>query len=244
MRARDDNGPCFFCPELPEVGGKAVLAEKETHHAGASRRIRVGDSIGLIDGRGTRAVAVVDTVSRRSLAFTVRESRRLPVPEPAIHIASAIPKGERFRTMIDMLAQVGVAAIVPLLCERGTVKPKRASAERWRRIAIEACKQSRNPYLPGIPEPQSVGASLTHVPHGAVIAFADVAGAAPDATLAGRGGLYLYIGPEGGFTKEETALLHGAGAVPVNLGGNILRVETAAVVAAVLGLFAMPRPGQ
>lgn len=244
MPGRDDGGPCFFCPDLPDAGGRAELGEEETHHAGSVRRIRVGDRIGLIDGLGSRAVAVVESVSRRRLTFTVSERRRLPDPDPAVHIASAIPKGERFRVMIDVLSQAGVAGIRPLLCERGTVRPRRSSGERWRRIAIEACKQSRNPRVPGIREPQSVEESLKDVPAGAVLAFADFAGEPARALLPGRGSLCLYIGPEGGFTDDERSLLREAGAAPVSLGDNVLRVETAAIVGAVLGLFPGPHRGR
>ncbi|MGA8260787.1 MAG: RsmE family RNA methyltransferase, partial [Arenicellales bacterium] len=219
---------------------KAVLGEEETHHAGASRRIRVGDEIGLIDGRGTRAVAVVESVSHRALEFTVRARRRLR-PGPSVSVAAAVPKGERFRTMIDMLSQIGVASIVPLVCERSMVRPRRSFSERWRRVAIEACKQSRNPYVPEIAEPKSLGDSLARIRDGDTIGFADAGGGMLTDVLPARGAFHLYIGPEGGFTEGEKALLGGAGGRPVNLGDNVLRVETAAVVAAALSLLAKRR---
>lgn len=230
-----DTGPCFYCPDLPAEGERQRLAEEETHHAGASRRIRVGDTIGLIDGRGTRASAVVETVARRTLTFTVGERRRVPPPEPAIVVASAVPKGERFRTLIDMLSQIGVAAIVPLRCERSTVKPRQASGSRWRRIAIEACKQSRNPFVPEIAESVTVRDSLARVAEMDAVVYADAGGGPLSPAVAARGALHLYVGPEGGFTDAEKGLLAEHGARPVGFGGNILRVETAAVVGAVLG---------
>jgi 16S rRNA (uracil1498-N3)-methyltransferase len=243
MAMHDDGGPCFFCAELPAVGETAALGEKEAHHASASRRIRVGDEIGLIDGRGTRAVAVVESVSHGALVFIVRERRRLQVPNPSVSVACAVPKGERFRTMIDMLSQIGVASIVPLVCEWSTVRPRRSSSERWRRVAIEACKQSRNAYVPDIAEPQSVEDALARIPEGDTIGFADVnGGILPDA-LPVRGTFHLFVGPEGGFTDSEKALLRGSAGRPVNLGDNVLRVETAAVVGAVLSLLAKARPG-
>lgn len=229
-------GPAFFCREVPAVGGKGALDEDEARHAGTARRIRVGDAVALIDGAGTRAAAVVEAVSRRGLEFTVRERTRVPRPAVSVFVASAVPKSERFRTLIDMLTQIGVAGIVPLVCERSTVKPKRSALDRWRRIAIEACKQSRNPYLPRLEEPRSVRASLDRVPRGGVIAFADIEGEALPGMLPARGSLHLYVGPEGGFTGTEFDALRAAGARPVSLGGNVLRVETAAVVAAALGL--------
>lgn len=238
MSANEHAGPCFFCAEVPPVGGGATLDEAETHHASASRRVRVGDEISLIDGRGTRAAAVVGSVSHRALAFTVHERRRLRPPNPSVAVACAVPKGERLRTMIDMLSQLGVTAFVPLVCERSTVKPRHSLPDRWRRVAIEACKQSRNPYVPEIHEPCSVQASLAGVGDKDVIGFADIDGGTFQEILPDRGALHLYVGPEGGFTDAEIALLRACGAQPVSLGSNTLRVETAAVAGAALSLLA------
>lgn len=230
-------GPCFYCPDLPAEGERHRLAEAETHHAGASRRIRVGDTIGLIDGRGTRASAVVETVARRTLTFTVGERRSVPRRAPSIVVASAVPKGERFRTLIDMLSQIGVAAIVPLHCERSTVKPRRSSGDRWRRIAIEACKQSRNPFVPEIAETVDVRGSLARIGEMDRVVYADPGGGPPSPSVDVQGDLHLYVGPEGGFTDGEKRLLAERGACAVGFGDNILRVETAAVAGAVLGLL-------
>lgn len=240
MIRQDAPGPCFFCAEVPAVDGAGRLEEAETHHASAARRIRVGDRIGLIDGAGARASAVVEAVSRRNLSFTVRQREQLPPPDPAVSIASAVPKGERFRTLVDMLAQIGVAGIVPLVCERGAVKPRRGSRDRWRRIAIEACKQSRNPHVPAIQEPVSVAESLAQLPAASTLAFADPAGGEESPRVRGR--LFLYIGPEGGFSDAERRCLQAHGARAMKLGDNVLRVETAAVAAAVMSRLATRGP--
>jgi len=242
MSTASDTGPCFYCPDLPVEGEKSRLGEEETRHASASRRIRVGDTIGLIDGCCTRASAVVETVARRSLTFTVRERRSVPAPSRSIVVASAVPKGERFRTMIDMLSQLGVAAIVPLVCERSAVKPRRSSVERWRRIAIEACKQSRNPFVPEITGPVSLGDSLARVAEEHAVVYAEAGGGRLDAGLAASGRLHLYVGPEGAFTEAEKTRLGDRGARAVGFGDNILRVETAAVSGAVLALLWAAQP--
>lgn len=234
--------PCFYCPDLPAVGGSHQLSEEESRHAGASRRIRAGDTISLLDGEGTLAAAVVDAVSRRALAFTVSARRTVPPSGTALTVACAVPKGERFRTMVDMLTQIGVAGIVPLRCERSTVKPGPTTVDRGRRIAIEACKQSRNPFLPTIAAPASVHESLERNPGAAALVYAEAGGGALAAQPEGTDSLHLYIGPEGGFTDAEISLLAGRGARPVGLGGNILRVETAAVAGAVLAMIPAERP--
>lgn len=232
-------GPCFYCPDLPGEGDIAELGEQETRHASASRRIKVGDAVGLIDGRGTQASAVVQSVARQSLTLVVSERRSMPPPEPPIVVASAVPKGERFRALIDMLGQIGVAGILPLLCERSAVKPKGAAVERWRRIAIEACKQSRNPFVPEIEEPTRLPDSLARITPADDVVFAEAGAGVLNATGSG-GRLIVYIGPEGGFTAGEKGVLREHGARPVGLGENILRIETAALAAAVLGRLRAP----
>lgn len=227
-------GPCFYCPDLPGEGDTAQLAEQETRHASASRRIKVGDTVGLIDGRGTHASALVQSVARQSLTLVVSERRSMLPPEPSIVVASAVPKGERFRTLVDMLSQIGVTGILPLLCERSAVQPKGSAVDRWRRIAIEACKQSRNPFVPEIEAPTRLPDSLARITQGDDVVFAEAGGGALNANgIDGR--LFVYVGPEGGFTTGEKDLLVDNGARPVGLGDNILRVETAALAAAVLG---------
>lgn len=234
----DVAAPCFFCPVVPREGEQGALDKQETRHASTSRRIRVGGMIGLIDGAGVRASAVVDSVSRWALVFTVLRRRRMQPAARSLVVLSAVPKGDRFRLLIDMLSQIGVTAIAPLQCEYSTVKPKRTSVDRWRRIAIEACKQSRNPYLPKIHPPLDLRGSLALVGQQDTVIYADPRGSRFDDRLSPSAGLYLYIGPEGGFTDAEKRLLHGAGGRSVSLGTNVLRIETAAVAGAVLGLLA------
>lgn len=236
-----DTGPCFYCPELPPEGEAGALVEAEARHAAAARRLRNGDVIGLIDGRGTRASAVVESLARRSLTFIVQRRWKVPPPLPRVFVATAVPKGERFRTMIDMLSQIGVAGIMPLECERGVVKPARSSPGRWRRIAVEACKQSRNPYLPEIFPGMELEESLARSDAADLLVYADAGGGPLEDCVAADENFWLYVGPEGGFTGTEKKLLSSRGARPVSLGGNILRVETAAVAGVVLAMLSAGR---
>ena len=111
------------------------------------------------------------------------------------------------------------------------VKPGAHSAERWRRICLEACKQSRRFYLPEIEAPASPRELARRVPPGSLW----VAHPAVDAVAAFIGPptntLTLLIGPEGGFTPQELEAVMAAGGRPFSLGPAILRIETAAVAA-------------
>jgi len=228
--------PLFYCPDLPDVvGSRAVLTGDEAQHALAVRRLPLHADIALFDGRGTAARAVVTAVDRqhKTLEAKLTERRRMPAPRPAVHLACALPKGDRAAVLLDMATQLGMVRFTPLLCARGVVKPGPNTLERLRRVCLEACKQSRRFYLPEIGEPLTPRElARSSAPGSLWIAHPSTVAVSPaEAATAAAGTLTLLIGPEGGFTDEEVQDAFAAGARPVRLGEAILRVETAAVAA-------------
>jgi 16S rRNA (uracil1498-N3)-methyltransferase len=222
--------PLFYAEHLPDTGTTFTLTGDEAHHAAASRRLSPGDTLWLFDGRGGLARATLGQITRRGheLALRIEERRTEPPVKPSIHLACALPKGDRQSVLFDMATQLGMTQFTPLVCERSVVKPGAYSPERWRRICLEACKQSRRVYLPEIHEPASPvqvaanhrGTWIAH-PSG-VAAGAMLAGTLPDK-------LTVLVGPEGGFTEEEVRQAVEQGARAVSLGPAILRIETAAI---------------
>ena len=226
--------PLFYCAPLPDVVGERVtLTGDEASHALGARRLQVGGDIGLFDGQGTAARAVVTAVDRRrhTLEAKLTDRQRMPNPRPAVHLACALPKGDRAAVLLDMATQLGMVRFTPLVCTRSVVKPGANSRERLRRICLEACKQSRRFYLPEIEAPASPRELARRVPPGNLW----VAHPTTDVPAAFIGQqtntLTLLIGPEGGFTPQELAEVMAAGARPFSLGPAILRIETAAVAA-------------
>lgn len=221
---------CYFCEHIPEPPGRAVLDGSESRHAAASRRQRAGDRVVLVDGRGTRAVAAIVSITRSSTALTVERRDRVAALRPAVVLASALPKGDRLNTMLDMVTQLGIDRWVPLRCERSVVKASASGADRWFRVCVQACKQSHNPWLPKLDEPADPVSFVRRlVRGGAAVWAADPGGETlapgPEREVA------LCIGPEGGFSEGEKAEMTGAGARFFRLSGNVLRIETAAVAA-------------
>jgi 16S rRNA (uracil1498-N3)-methyltransferase len=229
--------PWFFVDSIPASGGVWWLPRDEAKHATGAKRLAPGDAVVLFDGRGGRADAQLTSERSRdgSLAVVVRESIVVERSGPFLRIASALPKGDRLATLVDMTTQLGIAGFVPLRCERSVVAETEHRAERMRRIQIEACKQARCLFLPSL-DAESTVAELAARPEPArgVLVLADPSGAPLDdvrRAIAGRDAT-ACIGPEGGFTEEETKRLERAGALRCALGPTILRIETAAVVCA------------
>jgi 16S rRNA (uracil1498-N3)-methyltransferase len=140
-----------------------------------------------------------------------------------VTIAAAIPKGDRLDWMVQKLVEVGVMCIVLVDCRRSVVRwrPERRATQldRLRRVGRDAAMQSRRVWLPTIDGPVPLSDAVAG--GGAVLADPDGDPLTTATTV--------VIGPEGGFTAEELEL-----APAVSLGEQILRVETAALVAAIL----------
>jgi 16S rRNA (uracil1498-N3)-methyltransferase len=228
--------PLFYSEHLADPGATLTLTGDEAHHAATSRRLKVGETLWLFDGRGglARTTLVHITARGRSLDLRIEERRAEPPPKPAIHLACALPKGDRQGTLLDMATQLGITEFTPLVCERSVVKPGTNSAERWRRICLEACKQSRRPYLPILhasATPQEMVAREAGQANTVWIAHPSAAAVAVSRAVEQNASadVTILVGPEGGFTEQEVEWTTGAGAQPIALGSAILRIETAAV---------------
>ncbi|MGD9689346.1 MAG: 16S rRNA (uracil(1498)-N(3))-methyltransferase [Phycisphaerales bacterium] len=230
---------------IPPVGHILLLPVDEAEHA-AVRRVRIAEAIELLDGRGTIARAAVTAFTpprakhAAQLSVTIESARTLPPTRPHLEIRAATPKGDRSAAMVDQLAQLGVASWRPLLSARTIVDPHAHKLERLARVAVAAAKQSGRAHLMSIAAPVTLDATLAEhrarTGESPLLFAADAAGSPlssitlrPDAPA-----LTLLIGPEGGWTPEESAALQGAGVPLVRLGPHTLRTETAAVAAAAI----------
>lgn len=199
-----------------------TLHPDDEHHLFRVLRIRDGERVTISDGRGGWQVTEVVGQSLHPVDDpTIGES------VPSLTIASAIPKGDRVEWMVQKLTEIGVAEVVLLHCERSVVRWEGDRAERQllraRRVGREAAMQSRRVWLPTISGPVSCADVLARDG----VAVAEPGGVAPHALVVQP--TTVVIGPEGGFSKKELALAPAT----VSLSRNVLRIETAAVVAAV-----------
>lgn len=224
----------FYVSDIPEPGKLLVLDGREAKHACAARRLIEGDELVLFDGLGAVATSQINTIEARGGAVHVQviEREHHPAVRPVM-LAVAPPKGDRLWTMLNMLTQLGMTMFTPLLCRHGVVKPRPAMADRAQRIFLEACKQSRQAFVPVVGEPQSPAQiAQSAAARGERILLAHPSGAAIHSALCEASPdepLVLMIGPEGGFTDDEVIEVQSGGGSVVGLGRSTLRVETAAV---------------
>ncbi len=224
----------FFTSAAPS-GERLTLSKEESHHLRRVRRLQPGDAVVLFDGSGTdyvgRIEAFDDAGARIRIERTERPDRELAV---RVTLAVALVKRSAMAQLVDQCTQLGMSRLAPVLSERSVVRPGGTKLDRWRRIAVEACKQCERSVVPEIAEPAPLDVVLSEVSRydRAVIAAAR-ADAVPLAAidLAPVGRLLCLIGPEGGFTGGEAEAASRAGCTPVSLGRSVLRTETAAAAA-------------
>ncbi|MCE9634148.1 MAG: 16S rRNA (uracil(1498)-N(3))-methyltransferase [Planctomycetes bacterium] len=226
----------FHHKDLPSAGSFTLDGEEGTHLTRVLRA-RPGDEVLVFDGAGREALCrVVD--ARKDVALldvVAATSPRRPTRD--ITLCTAAPKGDRMEWLIEKCVEAGVSSIVPWAAERSVRdRAGEGTLRRWRRSALEACKQCGRADLPTVFDVLPLADAL--VSAGVVDRALCVATpGCPDMVEAVAGpadavqAIAIVIGPEGGFTPGETGLLGAAGARPFGLGPMVLRIETAAVIA-------------
>ena len=139
-----------------------------------------------------------------------------------VHLAAALPKGDRQTVMLDMVTQIGMTDFTPLLCERSVAKFSIRSAARWQKTCLEACKQSQRLWVPRLHQPKLLAEMFnTDGGAGRVVWLADPRGGYPAAVQKLKADeLILLVGPEGGFSPSEWKLLSDTDIEPVTLAKN------------------------
>ena len=222
-----------FFLSMPPRDGRAVLVGDEARHLARVMRCAVGDEVVVFDGSGTAWRARVASIGRDEVMLDVGEavtaSRLTRVP---LTLAVALPKGERQKWLVEKLTELGVERLVPLATVRGVAEATPAAVERLSRGVVEACKQCGRDGLMQIGGPKSIAEVVGGTGGGAVLLVADRDGAPLEEVATGASQVVALVGPEGGFTEEELAMIEAAGGRRVSLGPHVLRVETAAIALA------------
>ncbi len=196
-------------------------------------KLRVGERVVLCDGRSCEADYEIAHVAKREVGLVRLEAaRRVDTEsEREVVLYAAILKRESFEWAVQKATECGVSEIVPVVTDR-TIK-KDVKIERLSEIAREAAEQSGRGVVPAIKEPMKFEKAMQTAKGEKV--FFDAGGSELDSRLRGNDKVSsLFIGPEGGWTPEESEIAKRAGATIASLGPRVLRGETACAVAVYL----------
>jgi 16S rRNA (uracil1498-N3)-methyltransferase len=231
------NNPRVYVDPPLQEGQQFALDPATSHHMMRVLRLNVGQIITVCDGQGNdyRATLLPPRGQGRQLQVWVELGSCEPNRAEAshsVHIAVAPISGERFERMLEQLAELGVVAVTPLLTERTNVRQlSEPKLQRWRRVATEASQLAGRGSPLRIQPPLRLSQYLQTHSHGCMLHQAS--SLAPTQRLEYK---HLLVGPEGGFSAAEVSLATGRGWHTWSLGPRNLRVETAALVGAVLSL--------
>ncbi|HEY7091528.1 MAG TPA: RsmE family RNA methyltransferase [Ktedonobacterales bacterium] len=244
----------FLLLETPLAPDAAIeLPPEVAHQARDVLRLGVGGTLRLLDGAGGEYTAWVIEVSRKQMLVRLgAREEGLPDPPVRVTLCLGMLKAAKFEVALQKCTELGVAAFVPLVTERAVRdEVSEAKRRRWRGILAEAVEQCGGSHLPELAAPQSLSQALSGTPPGGIVLFPwegtrePSLRAALEQAISQTGGVErvrevrLFIGPEGGFSPAEAALVQRSGARLVTLGRRILRAETAAIVASALALDAL-----
>jgi 16S rRNA (uracil1498-N3)-methyltransferase len=232
----------FFCetPLASVAVGKIIpLNGDEAHHLGRVMRAKVGDEIELFDGLGGSCSGRLTSVTKQTADVELITQPELePLPTTELTLAVALPKGDRQHWLIEKCTELGVSQLIPLSSANSVAEANDNARERMRRWGMEACKQCGRSRLLEIQPPLSMSELRKRfakhpcrlVAHPGGKELAQVVTKQPATAV-------VAIGAEGGFIPDEVAALNADGWQSVQLGPQILRIETAAIAVAAFFLL-------
>lgn len=228
--------PRFFVDAPPE--GSYFLDGEAGRHGAKALRLRPGEAVTLCDGQGTDWPCRVEENTGEGLLLQVRPPQpNQSEPRTRVTVCQCLPKGDKLETVVQKAVELGAWEIWPVESRYCVAKWDRRSGEkklqRLRKIALEAAMQSGRGAVPRVLEPVGLETALKAArEEGDILFLYEKARTGLRACLEGIGGrVFLFVGPEGGFSEEEAAMAEGAGARIASLGPRILRTETAPIAA-------------
>lgn len=234
------------------VAGDAVaLSPEQAHYLKNVLRRETGDEIVLFNGRDGEFLARLTELKKKAAIAVLDHQTRPQVSELDLELYLAPVKRAPLETIVQKAVELGATKLTPVLTQRTVAT--RMNVDRLRAIAIEAAEQCGRLGVPDLHEPKKLSAVLNDWPAGRRLMFCDEAGDDTSQEWGGPEGRAMpvldaltpckgqsekwaiLIGPEGGFTADERAVLRAKSFVtPVTLGPRILRADTAAIAALTL----------
>ena len=217
----------FLVDKLEDSNLIEVVGD-EAHHAIKVLRITVGEEILVSDGAGNWVRASIENIEKKTFTARVLERGFQPEKSPRLIVVQGLPKSDRVKDAIEILVESGVDLIIPWQADRSISKWRQDSLDKWQSAVVAATKQSRRFRKPEIIdgltlsqllEIESENSAVLVMHESATTKLSEVV----TSKFAGMSEIIIVIGPEGGISESELAVLESAGAHIVGLGPEVFR---------------------
>ncbi|KYH34524.1 ribosomal RNA small subunit methyltransferase E [Clostridium tepidiprofundi DSM 19306] len=230
----------FFVPEDKFYDGFAVIEGDDVKHIYKVLRLGIGEKISINNCNGNEFLGEIVEVNKREVKVNIM--KELPLNNEStigVFLFQGLPKSSKMDLIIQKTTELGIKAINPVSMKRVVANgTKDMKLERWNRIALEACKQSKRSLIPVVNKLCTFEEMISQLKNMDLVVV-------PYENKKGYGlkrlfnkidkmnikNIAIVIGPEGGFEDYEINILESIGAEIVTLGPRILRTETAGFTA-------------
>jgi 16S rRNA (uracil1498-N3)-methyltransferase len=227
-----------FVDKLKMKNGMVLVTGPNCKYILSVLRKTVGERIDLIDGKGYLYHTVINAIKGKELYVQVQDVVHHPEEKrPKVTLMVSPIKGPRMDWLVEKATELGVARILPTIFKRTVVKTEdgeKEKCERWKRIMIEASRQSGRFSIPEITPPVPLRGALSYIDgvSNRIVLYEKERETTMRAVMPTHmdGHICVAIGPEGGIEEGEADWLKEHGFIACTLGENILRTETTPLV--------------
>ena len=238
----------FFFDKSVLTGETVIIKGPDVHHMRKVLRLKKGDIIGLINGRGNSATAQIKkTEADRVTVQILTRGRHTEPSRRKLIIAQAFLKDKKMDNLVRQLTELGASIWIPFCAERSVSRPDshrlRKRLERWSKISRESLKQCRRGHAMTIEPAESFQdvMQMAQVSDLRIIFWEDETRAIDLTKMNSNRNqieqVFAVLGPEGGFSSTEVDFAKAHGFITASLGPRILRAQTATVAAVAILQF-------
>lgn len=242
--------PRFYVQNTSGFDKSIEITGEDVNHIKNVLRLETGDEITVGDGNGRDYICRISDIGRESVLADIEDViSNTAELSTRIVLFQGVPKGDKLELVIQKAVELGVSEIVPVYTSRTVVKldakKETKKLERYNTIALSAAKQSGRGIVPKVKEYMTYEKALKYAEDLSmnIVPYEDARGIEFSrkiiSSVKGKKSLGIFIGPEGGFAKEEVEKAKAMGANIITLGNRILRTETAGLAALAIIGFAI-----
>lgn len=243
---------CFFVSK-EQIGREFIhILGKDVNHIKNVLRMKAGEEISVSDGEGMEYRCFISCLGEEEILAEIKWKSPQNVELPSkIVLFQGLPKADKMELIIQKGVELGVSSIVPVLTQRAVVKLDEKKAkkktERWQEIAQSGAKQSKRAIIPKVEMPLSFKEALAMAGKldCILIPYELAEGMKKSreifSSISPGQSVGIFIGPEGGFSRQEVEEAKAAGAIAITLGRRILRTETAGLTVLAILMYHLER---